>query len=78
MSDGTDDVPSIGPRDFIWWRGVPLCRRPQLDRPQQPKPPGKRLRSGVWLTDEQLKVYRLLRRQGMPVAKALRVARRAQ
>jgi hypothetical protein len=78
MGDGTDDVPSAGPRDFIWWRGVPLCRRPQPDRPQQPRPPGKHLRSGVWLTDEQLKVYRLLRRQRMPVAKAVTLAKVGQ
>jgi hypothetical protein len=69
MGNGAD-VPSTDPRAFIWWRGLPLCRRPQLD-PPRPKPPRKHLRGGVWLTDEQLEVYRELRYQRIPAAQAL-------
>jgi hypothetical protein len=76
MGDGTDAVPSTD-RAFIWWRGVPLCRRPQLD-PPGPKRPGMHSRNGVWLTDAQLKVYRELRRQRMPVAKAATLAKVGQ
>jgi hypothetical protein len=74
MGDGTDDVLSVDPRAFIWWRGLRLCRRPTPDPPRT-KRLGRHLRSGVYLTDAQLEVYQALRHKKVPVAKALRMAR---
>jgi hypothetical protein len=72
MGDGT--ISAVDPRAFVWWRGVPLCRRFPQDPPQL-KSPGKHLRSKVWLTDAQLEVYRALRQKKVPVPKALTMAR---
>jgi hypothetical protein len=73
MGDGTD-VPSADPRSFIWWRGVPICRRPTLDPSRTKRGSGKHLRGGVWLTDAQLEVYRALRHNKIPVTQALGIA----
>jgi hypothetical protein len=73
MSDGT--ITAVDPRALIWWHGVPLCRRPQPDPPRPKRPPGRHFRSGVYLTDEQLEMYRLLRRKRIPVATALKMAK---
>jgi hypothetical protein len=73
MSDGT--ITAVDPRALIWWHGVPLCRRPQPDPPQPKRPPGMHFRRGVYLTDEQLEMYRLLRRKRIPVATALKMAK---
>ena len=71
MGDCT--ISAVDPRAFIWWRGVPICRRPSQVRPPRQ---GKHLRGGVWLTTAQLQVYRALRHQSIPVAEALAIARR--
>jgi hypothetical protein len=76
MGDGTDDdVPSTDPLAFIWWRGVPLCRRPPPAPHRPPRPRGMHLRGGMYLTGAELVVYRLLRRKKIPVPRALRLAK---
>jgi hypothetical protein len=55
QSDAT--ITATDPRAFIWWNGVPICRRPA--RPQRPSRPTQDAVC-VRLTPEQIERYAVL------------------